>query len=88
MSRSIPYRDGRHHTTQDFAALIQREREVQVSGIAEEAGIVTMLSPAEPSLPDTPLHYTILRQEEGNRLLALLPPERWHPLRSVARAAL
>lgn len=50
-------------------------------------GIVTMLSPAEPSFPDTPLHYTILPEEEGNSLLVLLPPERWRPLRSVARAS-
>jgi hypothetical protein len=50
-------------------------------------GIVTILSPAEPSLPDTPLHYTILPEEEGNGLLALLPPEKWHPLRSVAPAS-
>lgn len=51
-------------------------------------GIVTLLSPAEPSLPDTPLHYTILPEEEGNGLLALIPPEKWHPLRSVAPASL
>lgn len=51
-------------------------------------GIVTMLSPAEPSLPDTPLHYTILPEEEGNSLLALRPPETWRPLRSAAPAAL
>lgn len=51
-------------------------------------GIVTMLSPAEPSLPDTPLHYTILPEEEGNSLVALLQPEKWRPLRSAAPAAL
>ena len=51
-------------------------------------GMVTMLSPAEPSLPDTPLHYTILPEEEGNSLLVLLPPEKWRPLRSVAPASL
>ena len=51
-------------------------------------GIVTILSPAEPSLPDTPLHYTILPEEEGNRLLALLPSEKWRPLRSVAPSSL
>ena len=51
-------------------------------------GIVTILSPAEPSLPDTPLHYTILTEEDGNRLLALLPSEVWRPLRFVAPASL
>lgn len=50
-------------------------------------GILTLLSPAEPSLPDTPLHYTILPEEEGNGLLALIPPEKWHPLRSAAPAS-
>lgn len=50
-------------------------------------GIVTILSPAEPSLPDTPLHYTILPEEEGGGLLALIPPEKWHPLRSIAPAS-
>lgn len=50
-------------------------------------GIVTMLSPADPSLPDTPLHYTILPEKEGNNLLALVPPQRWRPLRSVSRAS-
>jgi hypothetical protein len=47
-------------------------------------GIVTMLSPAKPELPDTPLHYTILPVEEGNSLLVLLPPEKWFPLRSIS----
>ena len=51
-------------------------------------GIVTIFSPAKPGLPDTPLHYTILPEEEGNSLVALLPPETWHPLRSVAPASL
>ena len=51
-------------------------------------GIVTMLSPAEPSMPDTPLHYTILPEEEGNSLLALVPPGRWRPLRSATPASL
>lgn len=51
-------------------------------------GIVTMLSPAETSLPDTPLHYAILPEQEGNKLLALLPPDRWRPLRSVPPASL
>jgi len=51
-------------------------------------GIVTILSPARPGLPDTPLHYTILPEEEGNSLLAVLPPEKWRPLRSVAPASL
>ena len=51
-------------------------------------GIVTILSPAKPGLPDTPLHYTILPEEEGNSLLAVLPPEKWRPLRSVAPASL
>lgn len=50
-------------------------------------GIITMLSPAKPGLPDTPLHYTILPQEEGDSLLALLPPERWLPLRSITPAS-
>lgn len=48
---------------------------------AGRMGIVTMFSPAKPGLPDTPLHYTILPEEEGNRLRALLPAEKWHPLR-------
>src|SRR2546429_8758367 len=47
-------------------------------------GIVTMLSPARPGLPDTPLHYVILPEEEGNSLQALIPPEKWHPLRSTS----
>ncbi|HKW61852.1 MAG TPA: hypothetical protein VJN89_04845 [Candidatus Acidoferrum sp.] len=51
-------------------------------------GIVTMLSPADPSLPDTPLHYTILPEEEGKKLLALLPPEKWRPLRPAPPASL
>jgi hypothetical protein len=49
-------------------------------------GIVTMLSPARPGLPDTPLHYVILPEEEGNSLQALIPPEKWHPLRSTSAA--
>lgn len=51
-------------------------------------GIVTMLSPAKPDLPDTPLHYTILPEEEGKRLRALLLPEKWRALRSAAAASL
>ncbi|PYU00403.1 MAG: hypothetical protein DMG38_07990 [Acidobacteria bacterium] len=50
-------------------------------------GIVTILSPAKPGLPDTPLHYLILPEEEGNSLLGLLPPEKWCPLRSVSTLA-
>lgn len=50
-------------------------------------GVVTMFSPAKPGLPDTPLHYVILPEEEGNTLLAILPPEKWFPLRSASRSA-
>lgn len=49
---------------------------------AGRVGIVTMLSPAKPDLPDIPLHYMILPEEEGNCLLALLPVGKWHALRS------
>lgn len=54
---------------------------------AGRVGIVTILSPAKPDLPDTPLHYMILPEEEGNRLQALVPPEKWLPLRSAYPAA-
>jgi len=54
---------------------------------AGRVGIITILSPAKAGLPDTPLHYTILPEEEGNRLLALLPSEKWHALRSASPAA-
>ena len=53
---------------------------------AGRVGIVTILSPSKPDLPDTPLHYTILPDEDGNRLLSLVPPRRWHALRSPAFA--
>jgi len=51
-------------------------------------GILTILSPAKSGLPDTPLHYAILPEQEGSGLLVLLPPDRWHPLRSLAPVAL
>jgi hypothetical protein len=53
---------------------------------AGRVGIVTMLSSARPGLPDTPLHCLILPEEEGNSLLALIPAEKWHPLRSTSAA--
>jgi hypothetical protein len=56
--------------------------------ILGRVGVVTVFSPAKPGLPDTPLHYVILPEEEGNSLLALLPLENWHPLRSPAHSAL
>ena len=46
-------------------------------------GIVTILCPANPDLPDNPLHYMILPAEEGKNLLALLHPQKWLPLRSL-----
>ena len=46
-------------------------------------GVVTIISPAKPDLPDTPLHYMILPEEDERSLLSLVPAERWHPLRSV-----
>ncbi len=55
---------------------------------AGRLGVVTLFSPAKPSLPDTPLHYVILPKEEGNSfLMTLLPPEKWFPLRSAFRSA-
>lgn len=53
----------------------------------ERIGIVTILCPAKPDLPDTPLHYMILPEEDGNNFLSVVPQERWHPLRSVSAAA-
>lgn len=53
---------------------------------AGRVGIFTMLSPAKPDLPDTPLHYVILPEKEAKSLLLLLPPEKWHPLRFAAPA--
>ena len=44
-------------------------------------GVVTILCPANPDLPDNPLHYMILPAEEGKNLLALLHPQKWLPLR-------
>ena len=49
-------------------------------------GIVTMLSPARPGLPDTELHDVILTEEEGNSVLTLIPTGKWHPLRSTSPA--
>ena len=49
-------------------------------------GIVTILSPAKPDLPDTPLHYLILPEEDGHRLVSLVPAKTWHPLRSASAA--
>jgi hypothetical protein len=46
-------------------------------------GIVTVLSSADPDVPDNPLHYMILPVEEGKNLLTLLNPQRWLPLRPV-----
>jgi len=46
-------------------------------------GIVTMLNPANPDLPDNPLYYMILPVQEGKNLLALLAPQKWLPLRSL-----
>lgn len=53
----------------------------------ERVGVVTILSPAKPDLPDTPLHYMILPEEDGHRLLSLVPAKTWHPLRSVSAAS-
>ena len=47
-------------------------------------GIVNVLSPAGPDLPDNPLHYLILPAKQGKNLLALLDPQRWLPLRSLS----
>ena len=44
-------------------------------------GVVTILCPANPDLPDNPLHYMILPAQEGKNLLALLHPQKWLPLR-------
>lgn len=51
---------------------------------AGRVGILTMFCPAKPNLPDTPLHYVILPSAEQNKLLGLLPPETWLPLRSAS----
>lgn len=50
-------------------------------------GIVTIHSPAKPDLPDTPLHYMILPEDDGHRLLSLVPAKTWHPMRSVSATA-
>jgi hypothetical protein len=44
-------------------------------------GIVTVFSPADSEAPDEPLHFTILSVEEGKKLLAVVEPEQWMPLR-------
>jgi hypothetical protein len=50
-------------------------------------GIVNVLSPANPDLPDNPLHYMILPAKHGKNLLALLDTQRWMPLRSLSLQA-
>jgi hypothetical protein len=44
-------------------------------------GIVTVFSPADAEAPDEPLHFTILSVEEGKKLLAVVAPGHWMPLR-------
>lgn len=44
-------------------------------------GIVSVFSPADSAAPDEPLHFTILSLEEGKKLLAVIDPENWIPLR-------
>ena len=44
-------------------------------------GIVTVFSPADSAAPDEPLHFTILSLEEGKKLLAVVEPGHWIPLR-------
>ena len=46
-------------------------------------GIVTVFSPADSEAPDEPLHFTILSVEEGKRLLGVVEPGHWMPLRST-----
>lgn len=44
-------------------------------------GIVSVFSPADSAAPDEPLHFTILSLEEGKKLLAVVEPGHWIPLR-------
>lgn len=49
----------------------------------ERVGIVSVFSPADTEAPDEPLHFTILSLEEGKKLLAVIDPENWTPLRPM-----
>lgn len=44
-------------------------------------GIFTVFSPTASEAPDEPLQFTILSLEEGKKLLAVVEPGHWIPLR-------